>query len=85
MVVESPIRKCATPGSPEVRIWETGDDLQTVSLPTTEEIQAQVQSQVFDLDDEFFRCGGCGHDDLKGSRLQRIVKNLAVVLAGPGP
>ena len=73
------------PRSPEVRIWETGDDLHTAPLPTTEEIQAQVQSKVFELDDEFFRRGGCGHDDLKGSRVQRILNNLAVALAGPGP
>jgi len=29
--------------------------------------------------------GACGHDDLKGSRVQRILNNLAVALAGPGP
>ncbi len=29
--------------------------------------------------------GACGHDDSKGLRAQRIVKTLAVVLAGPGP
>ncbi len=50
-----------------------------------EEIQAQVQSKVFEPDDKFFRGGGCGHDDSKGLRVQRILNNLAVAPAGPGP
>jgi uncharacterized protein len=44
-------------------------------------VKSQVKPRVFDLYHEFFRCQNCGHIYWKGSHTERILKNLASLLA----
>jgi hypothetical protein len=43
-------------------------------------VQALVEAKVFRLYDEFYRCTGCGHIYWRGSHVERILRNLEVVL-----
>jgi uncharacterized protein len=44
-------------------------------------VKSQVKPRVFDLYNEFFRCQDCGQIYWKGSHTERILKNLASLLA----
>lgn len=44
-------------------------------------VKSQVGPRLFELYDEFFQCQGCGHIYWKGSHAERILKNLASLLA----
>jgi uncharacterized protein with PIN domain len=44
-------------------------------------VKSQIGPRLFELYDEFFRCQGCGHVYWKGSHAERILKNLASLLA----
>lgn len=44
-------------------------------------VKSQVGPRLFELYDEFFRCQGCGHIYWKGSHTERVLKNLASLLA----
>lgn len=43
-------------------------------------VQAFVPAKVFEVYKEFFRCAHCGHVYWKGSHVERVLKNLAVML-----
>jgi len=45
-----------------------------------EEIQDQVKPRVYELYPEFFRCAGCGRVYWHGSHVERILKNLSLIL-----
>jgi len=51
-----------------------------VEKPTVEAI---VKPKIFLLYDEFYRCTGCGHVYWRGSHVDRILRNLELVLGGP--
>ena len=43
-------------------------------------MEALVETKIFRLYEEFYRCTGCGHIYWQGSHVDRILRNLAVVL-----
>ena len=43
-------------------------------------IESQVAPKVFQLYEEFYQCGGCGHIYWRGSHAERILKNLSSIL-----
>ncbi len=45
-------------------------------------IQSLVEPKVFEIYQEFFRCSGCGHVYWLGSHVERILKNLELILEG---
>lgn len=45
-------------------------------------IQSLVEPKVFEIYQEFFRCSGCGHVYWQGSHVERILKNLELILKG---
>ena len=47
------------------------------------EVEPQVEPKIFRLYDEFFRCASCGHIYWRGSHVERILKNLALLLGRP--
>jgi uncharacterized protein with PIN domain len=51
-----------------------------ISPAEKEEIKDQVKPKVYELYSEFYRCEGCGHVYWRGSHVERILKNLSLVL-----
>ena len=47
----------------------------------TASVKSQVSPRIPDLYNEFFRCKDCGHVYWKGSHTERVLKNLASLLA----
>jgi hypothetical protein len=45
-------------------------------------VEALVEAKIFRLYEEFYRCTGCSHVYWRGSHVERILENLAIVL-GP--
>lgn len=43
-------------------------------------VESLVEPKVFQLYQEFFRCSGCGHVYWRGSHVERILRNLSLVL-----
>jgi uncharacterized protein with PIN domain len=43
-------------------------------------VEALVEAKIFQLYEDFYRCTGCGHVYWQGSHVDRILRNLAVVL-----
>ena len=43
-------------------------------------VRHAVASRVFEIYEEFFRCSGCGHVYWRGSHVERILKNLGILL-----
>jgi hypothetical protein len=43
-------------------------------------VEALVPAKIFQLYEDFYRCTGCGHVYWQGSHVDRILRNLAVVL-----
>jgi uncharacterized protein with PIN domain len=52
----------------------------TISPAAKEAVKDQVKPKVYELYSEFYRCEECGHVYWRGSHVERILKNLAVVL-----
>ncbi len=46
-------------------------------------VESLVEAKVSRIYDEFFRCSGCGHIYWRGSHVERILKNLSLVLGKP--
>ncbi len=46
-------------------------------------VESRVEPKVFQIYQEFFRCSGCGHIYWRGSHVERILKNLSLVLSEP--
>jgi len=44
------------------------------------DVEALVEAKIFRLYEEFYRCSGCGHVYWRGSHVERITRNLTVVL-----
>jgi uncharacterized protein with PIN domain len=51
-----------------------------ISPAAKEEIQGLVKPEVYGLYSEFYRCVGCGRVYWRGSHVERILKNLSIVL-----
>ena len=51
--------------------------VERVDKATVEEL---VEAKIFRLYEEFYRCTGCSHIYWRGSHVERILRNLAVVL-----
>lgn len=51
-----------------------------ISPVAKEEIRNQVKPEVHVLYPQFYRCSGCGHVYWHGSHVERILKNLSLVL-----
>jgi len=49
------------------------------------DVEALVDPKIFQLYEEFYRCRGCRHVYWRGSHVERILKNLTVVLGGEKP
>jgi len=45
-----------------------------------EEVRSLVKPKVYELYSEFYRCSGCGRVYWHGSHVERMLKNLALVL-----
>jgi len=52
-------------------------------IETTEKatVEGRVPPRVFEVYEEFFRCVSCNHIYWQGSHVERILKNLGVILA----
>ena len=48
-------------------------------------VEALVPPKVFQLYEDFYRCAGCGHVYWHGSHVDRILRNLAMVLGVEKP
>lgn len=46
-------------------------------------LESQVEPNIFQLYEQFYRCAGCGHIYWHGSHVERVLKNLARILEGP--
>lgn len=44
------------------------------------QVETRVDPKVFQLYEQFYRCTGCGHIYWRGSHVDRILRNLAVLL-----
>jgi hypothetical protein len=44
------------------------------------DVESRVDPRVFRIYKEFFRCTGCGHIYWRGSHVERILRNLALLL-----
>jgi len=51
-----------------------------ISPAAKEEIKELVKPRVYELYSEFYRCAGCGRVYWHGSHVERILKNLSLVL-----
>lgn len=51
-----------------------------ISPVAKEEVRNQVKPEVYVLYPQFYRCSGCGHVYWHGSHVERILKNLSLVL-----
>jgi len=51
-----------------------------ISPVAKEEIKGQVKPKVYEIYSEFYRCAGCGRVYWHGSHVERILKNLSLVL-----
>jgi uncharacterized protein with PIN domain len=51
-----------------------------ISPVKKEEIQDLVKLKVYEIYSEFYRCAGCGRVYWHGSHVERILKNLSLVL-----
>jgi uncharacterized protein len=52
----------------------------SISSVPKEEVESLVKPRVYEFYQEFFRCSGCGRVYWHGSHVERILKNLSVVL-----
>jgi|SRR5579864_196371 len=46
-------------------------------------VRAEVESKVYELYSEFYRCSGCAHVYWRGSHVERILRNLDALLGRP--
>ena len=52
----------------------------TIERVDKAEVEPQVEESIFKLYNQFFRCVGCGHIYWRGSHVERILRNLALLL-----
>ena len=51
-----------------------------ISPVAKEEVKERVKPRVYEIYSEFYRCSGCGRVYWHGSHVERILKNLSLVL-----
>jgi len=51
-----------------------------INRVSREEVRDEVKPRVYELYSEFYRCSGCGRVYWHGSHVERILKNLALIL-----